>query len=141
MHNPPTCVSGATELSAVLPRLPLVASLLSTEVTVAMSESCSHSLPLPLQEALPTEPLPLLQHLLSAIANGHTHASSLQEVAQWRERLAIVLGDVVRYMEPALSGSANDDSLRLGVGLWVELDHSCSPLPLTGLATELLPFW
>ena len=72
-----------------------------------------HPAPPFLQGIPPSEPLPFLFWLLTAISDGHSRAPSLSEAAQWKQRLAMVLGDPLKYMEPALSGSVSGDSLKL----------------------------
>jgi len=36
----------------------------------------------------------------------------MQESSQWRERLTVLLGDLLKYMEPALCGNTPGEGLR-----------------------------
>ena len=38
----------------------------------------------------------------------------MQESSQWRERLTVLLGDLLKYMEPALCGNTPGEGLRWG---------------------------
>eukprot|EP00731_Ephydatia_muelleri_P031821 Em0023g328a len=94
MHSTPSCVNTVQELSEILVDLPVISALLQS------SDCRSH------------DTLSVLCALVSSFNTVYLAAEDPHEAMSWRDKMATLLGDLLSYMELALSGSAPGDSLK-----------------------------